>query len=620
MVSTTLQILAMAAVVIAVAAGAKRGRYSEPLVLVAVGVALSFVPHAFDLHITPDLVIDGLLPPLLYAAAIRTPLVQFAKHRRSIVLLSIGAVVFSTFAVGVAVWWVLPGAAFAVACALGAVVAPPDAVAATAVARRIGMPRRIEEMLEGESLLNDATALVALSTAITAMTASVSPAAVFADFLYAAAGGVAIGLVAAAVLALVRKHLTTPVLDTALSFAAPYVAFLPAEELGMSGVLAVVVTGLMLGHRSPTLQSATSRITESINWHTVQFLLENGVFLLIGLQLKDLLATVDEGSLPWRVVIPVCAVTLLATVAARFVYVFFANALGRLAGRQPWTWRDGTVVSWAGMRGVVTLAAVFLIPATTPNHAVLALAAFTVVLGTLLVQGLTLPRLVRMLALRGPDPVEDALQLAGLTTAATRAGLAALDEIVGPDDPGDVVQQLRDRAASRVNLTWERLGRPRAELEPPSAAYRRLRTAMLTAEREWIISSRRLGGYDEGVLRRALSVMDLEESMLDQTGDATERLEQQLDRTQQADGACEHLRAAPRVAQPTTPDGCAECLRDGTRWVHLRLCLTCGHVGCCDSSPGTHATAHFQETGHAVMRSFEPGEAWRWCYVDEIVG
>lgn len=618
--STTLQILAMVAVIVAVAAGAQRGRYSEPLVLVAVGVALSFLPHAFDVHITPDLVIDGLLPPLLYAAAIRTPLVRFARHRRSIVLLSIGAVAFSTFAVGLAVWWVLPGAAFAVACALGAVVAPPDAVAAMAVARRVGMPRRIEQMLASESLLNDATALVALGTAITAMTTSISPAAVLADFVYAAAGGVAIGLATAGLLAIVRRRLTAPVLDTALSFAAPYVAFLPAEQIGTSGVLAVVVAGLVLGHRSPALQSATSRITESINWHTVQFLLENGVSLLIGLQLKDLLATVGAGDLPWSVVVPVCAVTLAATIVARFVYVFAANGLGRLVGRQPWTWRDATVVSWAGMRGVVTLAAVFMIPASTPDRAVLALAAFTVVLGTLLLQGLTLPRLERILTLRGPDPVVDALQLARLTSAAAKAGLARLDEVIGPGDSDEVVEQLRQRAAHRVNLTWERLGRPRAELEPPSAAYRRLRAAMLAAEREWIIGSRRRGDYDEEVLQRALAVMDLEESMLDGTGDATERPQEAKAQQQAADGACEHLRGAPRVATPRTPDGCEECLRDGSRWVHLRLCLTCGHVGCCDSSPGQHATAHFRDTGHPVIRSFEPGETWRWCYLDEELG
>ncbi|MEO7126421.1 MAG: cation:proton antiporter [Nakamurella sp.] len=617
--NTTLQILLMVAIIVAVAAGARRGRYSEPLVLVAVGVALSFVPNAFDIHITPELVLGGLLPPLLYAMAIRTPLVQFARHRRAIVLLAIGAVVFSTFAVGLAVWWMLPGVAFAAACAFGAVVAPPDAVAATAVARRIGMPRRIVAILEGESLLNDATALVALSTAITAMSVSVTPGQVLWDFLLAAAGGVAVGIAAAIILATVRKHLTTPVLDTALSFAAPYVAFLPAQEIGVSGVLAVVVTGLWLGHRSISLQSASSRITESINWNTVQFLLENGVFLLIGLQLRDMLVTVDRGALAWRVVIPLCVVTLLVTIASRVVYVFASTAATHVARRKRWPWSDAAVISWAGMRGVVTLAAVFVIPASTPNRAVLALAAFTVVVGTLLIQGLTLPRLVRRLSLHGPDPVEDALQLAGLTGAAVKAGLSRLAEEAGPDDPADVIQQLRDRAALRVNLTWERLGRPRSELEPPSAVYRRLRTAMLAAERNWIIDSRHQGHYDEEVLRRALSIVDLEESMLDERGEAMSRLAEQLDDQHDA-GACAHLRAAPRVTAPQTPNGCAECLRDGTPWVHLRLCLACGHVGCCDSSQGRHATAHYHESGHSVLRSFEPGETWRWCFEDNMIG
>lgn len=617
--STTLQILAVAVTITAVAAGAQRWKYSAPLVLVIVGVALSFIPGAFTLTVTPDLVIEVLLPPLLYATAIRTPLVQFARYRRAIALLAVGAVAFSTFAVGLAVWWVLPGITFAIACALGAVVAAPDAVATTAVARRIGMPRRIVEILEGESLLNDASALVALATAITAMTTHISPVGVIADFLWAAVGGVAIGFVAAAVLGPIRRHINEPVLDTALSLAAPFIAFLPAEEVGASGVLAVVVAGLLHGHRSVSMQSATSRITESINWHTIQFLLENGVFLLIGLQLKGLLARLQAGGLPWSTVIPICLVTLAATIASRFCYVFIATGLGSIVRRQQWTWREATVVSWAGMRGVVTLAAVFVIPASTTHHEVLALAAFTVVAGTLLIQGLTLPRLVRALRLHGPDPVEDAVQLAGLTAAAAKAGLARLEAERTEEDPPEVIWQLRDRAAQRVNRTWERLGRPHGELEPPSATYRRLRGAMLESERAWIVACRSSGLYDEEVLRRALAVMDLEESLLDRTSEAADRYDADVAETDAAAAPCEHLGAAPRIVTPSTPDGCAECLRDGTRWVHLRLCLTCGHVGCCDSSPGRHATAHFHETGHPVMRSFEPGETWRWCFVDELV-
>ena len=192
----------------------------------------------------------------------------------------------TTFAVGLVTWWVLPGVTLAAALALGAVVAPPDAVAASAVARKVGLPRRIVTVLEGESLVNDATALVAVTAATAAITSSVTPAEVARDFVVAAAGGVLVGLAATWVLARVRLRIDDPVLDTTLSFTAPYVAFLPAEAIGASGVLAVVVTGLLLGHKAPTLQSAASRLSEATNWRTVQFLLENAVFLLIGLQIR----------------------------------------------------------------------------------------------------------------------------------------------------------------------------------------------------------------------------------------------------------------------------------------------------------------------------------------------
>ena len=618
-VPVTLQILALVAVIVAVSAGARRWRYAEPLVLTVVGVGLSLIPRAFSIRVTPDLVLTGLLPPLLYAAAIHTPLVQFRANRRGIAVLAVGAVAFTTAAVGFATWWMLPGAGLAAAMALGAVVAPPDAVAATAVGRRVGMPRRIVALLESESLLNDATALVALATALGAMTARVHATTVIWDFVRAAGGGLIIGFAAAGVLAVIRRRLTAPILDTTLSFAAPYVAFLPAEELGASGVLAVVVTGLLLGHRSISLQSAASRVAESINWKTVQFVLENVVFLLIGLQVRDLAVAVHRGAVPWSVVVPVCLGVLAAAIVARFAYVFAIASTARLLRLSAWPWAECTIISWAGMRGVVTLAAVFAIPPDTPYRALFAFAAFTVVAGTLLLQGWTLPWLVRRFRLPGPDPVEDALQLAGLTSGATRAGLDRLAEVQGPGDPPEVIAQLEERADRRVNIAWERLGRSQDELEPPAAAYRRLRLDMLAAERDWILAARQRGGYDHEVLHTAMQAIDMEESMLDRVEDATARLDQELT-VPAGQGGCEHLKDAPRARPALTPNGCAECLRDGTRWVHLRLCLTCGHVGCCDSSPGRHATAHFAETGHPVIRSFEPGEAWRWCYIDDVLG
>jgi CPA1 family monovalent cation:H+ antiporter len=619
-VHPALDILALVAVAGFVAGFSRRLQWSEPLALVVIGIGLSFVPDFLDIELTPDLVLIGLLPPLLYAAAIRTSLVDFKANRRAIGLLSVGLVAFTAVVVGLAAWWVMPGTALAAAFALGAVVAPTDAVAATTVARRVGMPRRIVSILEGESMVNDATALVALNTALAAISSSISPWEVGWDFAREAGGGLLVGLAAAMVLGFVRRYITDPVLDTTLSFGAPYVAFLPAQQLHASGALAVVVTGLLLGHKAPVLQSAGSRIAENINWRTVQFLLENVVFLLIGLQVRPLLRSVRDDHVAWTTVIWACLAILAVTIAARVVWMFAVVGVLRLMRRPAWDWRVTTIVSWAGMRGVVTLAAVFLIPADTPHRALLALAAFVVVAATLLVQGVTLPWLVVRLKLPGPDLAEDALQAAGLVATATQAGLAVLEELSKPDDPPEVIEELRLRAAKRSNRIWEQLGRPQSELEPPAAVYRRLRLQMLSAERSSILQARDTGSYDDEVLRVALRELDVEESMLERIEDASARLDDELSTPAKRAGNCPHLRDAPRVVQPRTPEGCEECLRDGTRWVHLRLCLSCGHVGCCDSSVMKHATAHYHETEHPVMRSIEPGEAWRWCFPDELLG
>jgi CPA1 family monovalent cation:H+ antiporter len=623
-VEDALQVLAIVVTVAFVAGLSRRMGWPAPLVLVVVGLVASFVPGVPEVELDPDLVLVGLLPPLLYAAAIRTSLVDFAAVKEAILILAVGAVAVTTVAVGLVTWWVVPGISLAAALALGAVVAPPDAVAATTVARRVGMPRRIVTILEGESLLNDAAALVALTAAIAALTESVTVASVTWDFAVAAGGGALVGLAVTWVLARIRRRIEDPVLDTTLSFVAPYVAFLPAEAIEASGVLAVVVTGLLLGHKAPTLQSAASRLAEQINWRTVQFMLENAVFLLIGLQVRSLIEDVGDTDLAVGRVVLICAAVLLATILVRVAYGLVATGVYRAGTarmrRRAWGWSSAIVVSWAGMRGVVTLAAVFLLPEETPQREVLRLAAFTVVAGTLLIHGPTLPWLVRRMRLAGPDPAEDALQSASLVGEATRAGIERLELARSPEDPPEVIAQLRQRAERRANAAWERLGRSREELEPPSAAYRRLRLEMLAAERETIVRARDTGTVDDEVLRAAMTAVDLEESLLDRAGDAQARVDAELEAPRQRAGDCAHLRAAPRVIPARTPGGCEECLRDGTRWVHLRLCLDCGHVGCCDSSVGRHANGHFRETGHPVMRSIEPGEAWRWCYVDQHLG
>ncbi|MEU1956738.1 Na+/H+ antiporter [Nocardia rhamnosiphila] len=604
----------------AVAALARRAGISEPLALTVAGVAASYLPFVPEVHLEPEVVLLGLLPPLLYTAAIRTSLVDFRANIGAIALLSVGLVLFSTFAVAAVVWWLLP-VPFAVAVALGAVVAPPDAVAATAVARRIGMPRRIVSILEAESLFNDATALVALRTAIAASAGAVSVWNAGGDFLLAAGGGAVVGIAVAYALALLRRRITDPVLDTTLSFLAPFLAYLPAEEIHASGVIAVVTCGMILGHGAPVWQSAASRTAERINWGTVQFILESAVFLIIGLQVNTIVRDAWASGLDHGTLIVTAIAVLLAVILARPVWIFGYALLERAFGRSPAPAAHSTVVSWAGMRGVVTLAAVLLLPANTPQLPVLKLLALVVVAGTLLLQGTSLSWLVRRLRLRGPSRAEDALQKANLLTQASNAGLAALDAAIGPDTPEEVVHSLRDRVTWRTNAAWERLGRPESELATPTAEYRRLRLEMLRAERETVLRVRDSGGVDYEILQHVLARLDLEESMIDRfdEGDEEERPEP-LAVPGGAAEDCAHLRAAPLVCESDGPDVCAQCVAEGLTWVHLRMCLTCGNIGCCDSSPGNHAAGHYTSTDHPVMRSVEPGEAWRWCYVDELLG
>ena len=235
-------------------------------------------------------------------------------------------------------------------------------------------------------------------------------------------------------------------------------------------------------------------------------------------------------------------------------------------------------------------------------------------------QGTTLPMLVRRLGLPGPDAAEDNLQEAALLSRAARAGLERLEQVRRPTDDPDVIAQLEARTQQRANAAWERLGNSSGTGETPSETYRRLRLKMLAAERDVVLTARDSGTADDEVLRDVLAMLDSEESLLDRLVTKNVEVDRELTAKSEREDHCEHLAAAPVAVRPRTPEGCEQCLADGTRWVHLRLCLTCGRVGCCDSSPQKHATAHFHETEHPVMRSFESGEAWRWCFVDEQLG
>ena len=468
------QLILLVAAVIAVAALARRLGRAAPLLLVLAGLAASYLPGVHEVHIEHDVILVGILPPLLYATSIRTSLVDFRANVRPIALLSVGLVAFTMLGAGLVAYWMLP-ISLPAALALGAVVAPPDAVAATAVAKRVGMPRRIVTILEGESLVNDATAIVCLRSAVAAIVGTVTALEVVGDLLRSVVGGLVIGVVAALLFGKLRRHIDDVVTDTTVSLLCPFAIYLVAEEVRASGVLAVVIAGLLLGHNSYRYQSAPSRVMERGNWTTVQFVLENAVFFLIGLQVKTILHDLGRSTLSTSTMVWAAAAVFLAVIVLRFVWVFPATYLPRwlvpsIARRDPSPPPTyPTVIGWAGMRGAVTLAAVFVLPEETPHREVLIMIALVVAAGTLLIQGSTLPALVRLLGLRGPDPAQDLLLQARVQQDAAGAGLAALDESLTGDEPPDLVERLRERSLDRANSTWEQLG---GADETPSQMYR----------------------------------------------------------------------------------------------------------------------------------------------------
>lgn len=606
--------------VIAVSAVARVLDAPAPILLVAAGVAASFTPGLPDLRLDPELVLVVLLPPLLYAAALGSSLIDIRENVRAIGLLAVGLVLATTLVVGFALHAAVPSVPLWAAIALGAIVAPPDAVAATAVARRAGLARRTLTVLEGESLFNDATALVSLRVAVAAVAGTFGVVNAGGQFVLASAGGIGVGLVVGWLLVRVRRHVVDARTDAAVSLVAPFIAFLPAEAIHASGVIAVVVAGLLVAHWSPVDQEPRARLVETSTWSTVQFVLEGAVFALIGLELRTIIEGIS--STPGDLVIAV-AVVLAAVVLVRPAWILGFAYVGRFTPweqRRPTDLRQLAALSWAGMRGVVSLAAALSLPFDFPHRDLLLAVTVAVIVGTLGLQGSTLPWLIRRLGIQPPDPRRDTLQRALAQERAADAATNRLNELIALEHPPpEIVERLQRLASLRAWIAWERLG-DWSGGEPPTATYRRLRQEMIVAERQVLVGLRDGGEIDDELLRQVQRELDLEETLLADDGagevDPGGMLEQLMPASP---GTCIHLREAPDL--PATPvEGCQECLALGMTWVHLRRCLACGHIGCCDSSVGHHATNHFEASHHAVMRSAEPGESWRWCYVDRILG
>jgi CPA1 family monovalent cation:H+ antiporter len=515
---------------ILLAAVARRYDVSAPLALVVAGLAGSALPGFHDVHLDPDLVLFVILPPLLWSAGLESSYVALRRNIRPIGFLAVGLPLATTFVVGIVAFHTVPELTIAAALTLGAIVAPPDAVSATAVGRRLGLPRRTMTLLGGESLLNDATALTAYKVALGA---AIGTAATWgnglATFGLAAVGGVVVGWVIGMVVHVIRTRLDDPLVESAVGLVAPFFIYLLAEEIHGSGVIAVVVAALLLGQRE-TQASYATRLQDKAVWKALQLILESFAFLLIGLQLPKVISELAGISAATLAISS--AAVLITVIGVRMVWVYATTYLPRLLSKRIRTHEPEPpraqvfVVAWAGMRGVVSLAAAFGVPATTlagdpfPGRPQLVFLTFVVVVGTLLLHGLTLPWFIRVLGAQGDEAHSDAIATAAAQDKAARAAAERLDELLAEqsattDVPQRAADVLRAWNTRRRNAAWERLGRGDDDIgESPTSAFRRLRLEMLAAERDTFIAERDAGHIDDEVLRTVLHGLDLEEATL----------------------------------------------------------------------------------------------------------
>jgi CPA1 family monovalent cation:H+ antiporter len=497
-----------------------------PILFVLGGLVLSLIPKLPKLRLDPHLVFLFVLPPLLYPAALFTSWRDFRANLRPIGLLAIGLVLFTTVSVAYLAHYYMD-MPLAAGFVLGAIVSPPDAIAATAIAERLKVPRRIVTILEGESLVNDATALVTYRVAIAAVvTGTFSLAHASRQFFLVGLGGTLVGFAVGWLAEQFHKRVDDAQIEITVSLLTPFAAFLLAERLGLSGVLAVVTTGLYLGMRMPELLTFRTRLQGGPVWETLEFLLNGFVFILIGLQLPEVLAVLSKhfitlGKLVWYALF-----LSLAVVVIRILWVFPATYLPRLLFKSLCRhdpcppWRQVALVAWTGMRGVVSLAAALAVPLTLqdgspfPARELILFLTFVVILATLVVQGLSLPLIIRWLGI--PDDRSMEAEERNARLEANRAALETLGRIAERDPA-------KDDALQRLRIEYEDHIRQLEGAEPQSAGtplrlfsseYERLSEAALRVERISIIKLRDQDVISDEVLRRIQWDIDLAEARL----------------------------------------------------------------------------------------------------------
>jgi monovalent cation/hydrogen antiporter len=524
---STEESLVLAAILVAVALlliVAKLMRIPYPILLVVGGLGLSFVPGIPEIQLPPDLVLIAVLPPLLYGAAFFTSLRDLRENAGAISLLAVGLVLTTMIVVAVAAHFLIPDLGWQGAFVLGAIVSPTDPTAAAAIAERLGLPRRIVALIEGESLVNDGTALVAYKFAVAAVvTGSFSLVDAAGSFVVNVVGGIAIGLAVGFLIRHVRRRLDEPPLEITISLLSGYFAYLPAQAVGVSGVLAAVTVGIYMGWHTPELTSAQTRLQGIAVWEILFFLLNALLFTLIGLQLPGILDALSGRST--ATLIGYAAVVTAAVIAARFLWVIPGTFLtARFRRRRRPIQEPGKaaiLIGWSGMRGAVSLAAALALPLATdagpafPDRPLIIFLTFGVIFGTLVLQGLTLPAVVKTLGLEDEGRAEKEEAKARLYAA--EAALARLEELAEEDwVREDTLERLRGLFGFRRERFRSRFD-PESDgaIEDRSAAFQRLTRELLDAERNAVFELRRTGRIDDDVMRRVVRDLDLEEARLD---------------------------------------------------------------------------------------------------------
>jgi Na+/H+ antiporter len=501
-------------------------RIPYPILLVVGGLALGFIPGLPHPVLDPNIVLVGVLPPLLYSAAFFTSLRDLRRNVRPLSLSAVGGVLATTVAVAAVCHAFIAALSWPVSFVIGAIVAPTDAVAATAIASRLGIPRRLGTLIEGESLINDATALVAYGFAVAAvLTGSFSLWHAMWRFVFDVVGGVAVGLVVGFVIRQARRRLNHSPTEIAIALFSGYFAYLPAEALGVSAVLAAVTVGIYVGWYTPELTTAQTRLQGDAVWEILVFVLNALLFALVGLQLEPILHRLAGRSA--ESLISDGLVVSGAVIVTRLLYTFPAVYVPRLLFRRvrerdPYPpWQYPAFLGWTGLRGAVSLAAALALPLTTrggvpfPDRDLITFLAFSVILATLVVQGLSLPGLIHVLGLE-----DDGISAKEETKAriyAAEAALTRLDELAGSDWVREqTLARMRGSYTFRLNRFRARFdGEDDGSIEQQSQDYQRLRREVLDAERQAVVDLRRAGRISDEVMNRVQRDLDLEDARLD---------------------------------------------------------------------------------------------------------